>query len=109
MASSDEKNYGPRVVGLMLGACVGSYIEYGVTKDELTELVCDMYDGIVAQIGEQGLELGFGDFADANFETRIDRLRSIVANGQLPATRDAACWYLISQFEDEIERIKEGM
>lgn len=43
---SADKDYGPMAVGAILGSCIGSYIQYGVTRDELLELVGEMYDAI---------------------------------------------------------------
>ena len=48
--SYEAKDCGPEVVGAMLGVCIGSYVEY-LSKEELLDLVGDMYDGIVAVRG----------------------------------------------------------
>lgn len=106
---TEEKNYGPHIVGMMLGVCLGSYVEYGVSKEELRDLVGGMYDGIVAQIREQGLEPGFGALTDGELHTRLERLKNMVLWHQLPIDRDSALWYLLYQFEDELNRIKEKM
>lgn len=109
MAPRDEKNYGPQIVGLMLGVCIGSYIEYGVTKEELKDLVDDMYDGIVGQLKLQDLEPGFGKLTNAAIESRLARLKNLVVNNHLPEERDAALWYLLGQFERELQLIKDEM
>jgi hypothetical protein len=109
VSRNDEKNFGPHIAGMMLGVCLGSYIEYGVTKEELLALVAGMYDGIVAQISEQDLEPGFGDLTDERLDAQVARLKNMVTNNQLPEERGAALWYLLGQFEDELARIKVKM
>ena len=48
-----EKDYGPSVCGAMFGVCIASYIEHGVTRDEMLELAGQIYDAIKQTISER--------------------------------------------------------
>jgi hypothetical protein len=109
MAKSDEKNFGPKIVAQMMGACIGSYIEYGVTKKELVGLVKDMYVGIEKSLRDQGTPVGFGTLTDVALNAQVERLKRMVAQEQLPEERSAALWYLLGQVEDLVQKIKDDM
>lgn len=107
--SSDEKNFGPKIVALMMGTCIGSYIEYGVTRREMVGLVKDMYDGIVRKLSDQNIGVGFGDVSDSALDCKVERLKRMVSKDQLPEERGAALWYLLGQVEDLVQEIKDEM
>ncbi len=54
------KSYGPRIVASFLNDCIYSYIEYGITRDEVVELVGVMYDEVLEDCEAGGIGLGFG-------------------------------------------------
>jgi hypothetical protein len=107
MATSDEKNYGPGIASMMLGVCLGSYIEYGVTKEEMLELVASMYDGILQEIAEEHeLRPSFGLLSDRALEVRIDRLKLLLAESDLP---DRAKTVVLAMVTDELNFVREHM
>lgn len=106
---SKDKNFGPVVLGQMLGAIAGGYQQYGVTKKEFVRMARDVYDGVERASAQVGLNPGWGAASDVNIKRALDRLRSMVANDQLPEERVEALWHLIGQVEDEINKIREGI
>lgn len=42
-----SKDCGPDVIASIVGTCIGSYIRYGVTKNEVLSIVGGMYDAIL--------------------------------------------------------------
>jgi hypothetical protein len=107
MGKSDEKNFGPHIVGMMLGTCIGSYIEYGVTRKELVRLVKDQYDGIVATLKQQGIHPGFGKLSDENLCKTAGKLREqLLAEPSIGPDRKAA---FVGTLDELVKLIVEKM
>ena len=98
------KNFGPGIVAAFLGMVVASYIEYGVTRDELLELVGSQYDGIVATLAKEGVEPGYGKLSDAAIAAELARIRRNAGANQYP-DRDS----LIADFEETLKRVTGGV
>lgn len=47
IVDADDKDYGPKEIAAIVGVCVGSYICHRVTKQEVLELVGEIYEDIV--------------------------------------------------------------
>ncbi len=73
-----NKNYGPKLAAAMLGACVGSYIDLGVTKEELCSLVASLYDQLVSAGAACGLEIGSNPMSEKNLAIVKSRFIDIV-------------------------------
>lgn len=101
-----EKDYGPVAIGGILGVCIASYIRNGVTREEFVNLAGETYDGILTKVEELG---GAPALVPTAIKSQMDRLKRMVAHGQVPDTKDEALWFLLGQFEDAITKIRDEM
>ncbi len=106
--ANENKNYGPSVVAVMLGTCIASYIEYGVTKNEVVGMVEDVYSAIVDQLPDD-IEPGFGKLTNDALDAEAARFAHMVSNGQLPEDHKEALWFLVGQVESMVKRLKEAL
>jgi len=103
--SNDDKDYGPSIVGAILGMCIGNYVRHEVTRDELLELVAEVYDGIIdaALKNPDGLQPGW---VNDQINDEIDQIRRTIDKDDLPADRDEALQHLLKLFELKVTKIR---
>ena len=78
-----SRDYGPTIVASILGTCVSSYIDHGVTRDEMLELVGEIYDGIIKTMAAHGIEPG-------GAQRRVDAALAALRDGAAAAPDDRA-------------------